>query len=148
MDCSPPASSVHGILQARILELVAMPSSRGSSRPRNQMGSPALQVDSLPAELSGKPQNKRNFLFHVTKWQERRRYGLSQKITPPGTSSFFSSSASLYGRVPLLSFSHYTMPENMATPGTMSHTFPSHIPPCEVMENIYWFRPQFLAQSS
>ena len=28
-DCSPPGSSVHGILQARILEWVAMPSSRG-----------------------------------------------------------------------------------------------------------------------
>ena len=33
MDCSPPGSSVHGILQARILEGVAMPSSRGSSLP-------------------------------------------------------------------------------------------------------------------
>ena len=32
MDCSPPASSVHGILQARILEWVASPFSRGSSR--------------------------------------------------------------------------------------------------------------------
>ena len=31
MDCSPPGSSVHGILQARILAWVAMPSSRGSS---------------------------------------------------------------------------------------------------------------------
>ena len=31
MDCSPPGSSVHGILQARILQWVAMPSSRGSS---------------------------------------------------------------------------------------------------------------------
>ena len=31
MDCSPPGSSVHGILQARILEWVAMLSSRGSS---------------------------------------------------------------------------------------------------------------------
>ena len=30
MDCSPPGSSVHGILQARILEWVAMPSSRGT----------------------------------------------------------------------------------------------------------------------
>ena len=29
MDCSPPGSSVHGILQARVLEWVAMPSSRG-----------------------------------------------------------------------------------------------------------------------
>ena len=36
MDHSPPGSSVHGILQARILEWVAMPSSRGSSQPRNQ----------------------------------------------------------------------------------------------------------------
>ena len=33
MDCSPPGSSVHGILQARILEWVAMPSSRESSNP-------------------------------------------------------------------------------------------------------------------
>ena len=32
LDCSPPGSSVHGILQARILEWVAMPSSRGSPR--------------------------------------------------------------------------------------------------------------------
>ena len=36
MDCSPPGSSVHGILQARTLEWVAMPSSRGSSQLRGQ----------------------------------------------------------------------------------------------------------------
>ena len=35
MDYSPPGSSVHGILQARILKWVAMPSSRGSSWPRD-----------------------------------------------------------------------------------------------------------------
>jgi len=35
MDCSPAGSSVHGIFQARILEWVAMPSSRGSSWARN-----------------------------------------------------------------------------------------------------------------
>ena len=35
MDCSPQGSSVHGILQARILEWVAMPFSRGSSQPRD-----------------------------------------------------------------------------------------------------------------
>ena len=35
MDCSPTASSVHGILQARILEWVAMPCSRGSSQFRD-----------------------------------------------------------------------------------------------------------------
>ena len=33
MNCSPPGSSVHGILQARILEWVAISSSRGSSQP-------------------------------------------------------------------------------------------------------------------
>ena len=36
MDCSPPGSSVHGILQARILEWITMPSSRGSSWPRDR----------------------------------------------------------------------------------------------------------------
>ena len=35
MDCSPPDFSVHGILQARILEWVAIPFSRGSSGPRD-----------------------------------------------------------------------------------------------------------------
>jgi len=34
-DCSPPGSSVHGILQERILEWVAIPFSRGSSQPRD-----------------------------------------------------------------------------------------------------------------
>ena len=36
MDCSPPGSSVHGILQARILESVAIPFSRGFSGSRDQ----------------------------------------------------------------------------------------------------------------
>ena len=36
MDCGPPGSSVHGLLQARILEWVAIPFSRGSSRPRDR----------------------------------------------------------------------------------------------------------------
>ena len=39
----------------RILEWVAYPFSRGSSQPEIEPGSPALQVDSLPTELSGKP---------------------------------------------------------------------------------------------
>ena len=36
MDCSRPGSSVHGILQARVLEWTAMPSSMGSSQPKDQ----------------------------------------------------------------------------------------------------------------
>ena len=50
MDCSPPGSSVHGILWARILEWVAISFSRRSSRPRD-LGLLNLlhwQVDSLP----------------------------------------------------------------------------------------------------
>ena len=51
MDCSPPGSSVHGILQARILEWAAIPFSRVSSPSRDQTRvSPALQADSLPPE--------------------------------------------------------------------------------------------------
>ena len=38
VNCSPPSSSVHGILQAGILEQVAISSSRGSSPPRDQTG--------------------------------------------------------------------------------------------------------------
>ena len=49
--CSLPGFSVHGILQASILEWVAMPSSRGSSQP----GSHALQANALLSEPQGKP---------------------------------------------------------------------------------------------
>ena len=49
--------AVHGISQARILEWVAFPSSRGSSNPGIEPWSPALRADSLPAERQGKPKN-------------------------------------------------------------------------------------------
>ena len=55
MDCSPPGYSTHGILQARIPEWVIIPFSGWSSRPRDWTRSPALQADSLPPELQGKP---------------------------------------------------------------------------------------------
>ena len=49
MDCSLPGSFVHGILQASILEWVAVPFSRGSSYPRIKPRSSTLQADSLPS---------------------------------------------------------------------------------------------------
>ena len=59
MDCI-----VHGILQARILEWVAFPFSRGSSQPKDRTqvshiagGPPTSQVDSLLAGPQGKPKN-------------------------------------------------------------------------------------------
>ena len=50
--CDP---SVHGILQARILEWVGISFFRGSSRPKDRNGSLVLQANSLPSELPGKP---------------------------------------------------------------------------------------------
>ena len=55
MDCSPPGFSVHGILQARILEWIAIPFSRGLPHPGIKTWSPAFQADSLPSEPLGKP---------------------------------------------------------------------------------------------
>jgi len=52
MDCSQPGSSVPGILQARILEWVAMLSSRGSSQHRDRTQVSQLQADSLLSEPS------------------------------------------------------------------------------------------------
>ena len=55
LDCSPLGSSVHGIIQARILKWVAIPFSRGFSWPWYWPESPALQADSLTSETPGKP---------------------------------------------------------------------------------------------
>ena len=58
MDYSPPGASAHGILQTRILNWVAMPSSRGLSDPGIKPTfpvSPALQADSLPLSPLGSP---------------------------------------------------------------------------------------------
>ena len=49
--CILPGSSLHRILQARILEWVAVPFSRDLPNPGTEPGSPALQEDSLPSEL-------------------------------------------------------------------------------------------------
>ena len=68
--CDPMDCMVYGILQARILEWVAFPFSRGSSQPGDLLNpgiepsSPILQVDSLPAEPQGKP-NFRNIKSQI-----------------------------------------------------------------------------------
>ena len=53
IDCSPPGSSVHRILQIRILEWVAMPFSGVPPNLGIKPGSPAMQADSLPFEPPG-----------------------------------------------------------------------------------------------
>ena len=54
MDCSPPGSSVHGILQTRILEWVAISSSRGSSQRRDQTRASCLAGRFFTTESPGK----------------------------------------------------------------------------------------------
>ena len=81
MDCSPSGSSDHGILQARILEWVAIFSSRGSSRPI-EPGSPALQAGSLPTDLLGKEDSRYedgeyNFLCFNFTFKNNLRYCFS-----------------------------------------------------------------------
>ena len=55
--CDPMDYPAHGILQARILEWVAVPFSRGS-KPGIEPRSPTVQADSLPAEPQGKPKTR------------------------------------------------------------------------------------------
>ena len=72
MDCSPPGSYVHGILQARILERVAISFSRDLPDPGIEYtifcGS-ALQADSLPLNHLGSPLvlNFSAGYFHISK---------------------------------------------------------------------------------
>ena len=54
MNFSLLGSSVHGILQVRILEWVAIPFPRDVFNPRFEVGSPALQADSVWSEQPGK----------------------------------------------------------------------------------------------
>ena len=68
MDCSPPSSSVTGILQARKLEWVAMPSSREAFQPRDW-----TQVSHIAGGL-----------FTVWVTREAQEYGSRQPIPSPG----------------------------------------------------------------
>ena len=71
VDYSPPGFSVHGILQARILEWVAISFSRGSSQPR----SPALQADALTSEPPQKSKKQRSDF--TNKGPSSQSYGFS-----------------------------------------------------------------------
>ena len=53
MDCSTPGSSIHGVLQARILSGLPFSSPGDRPDPGIECGSPALQADSLPLSHLG-----------------------------------------------------------------------------------------------
>ena len=91
MDCSPPGSSVHGILQARILEWIAIPFSRGSSWPYDQtwVYCVASRFFTIWATrktwiLTGCPTNLTQF-WHYLPWESVRSHMLraqSHKTVP------------------------------------------------------------------
>ena len=95
-DCSPPGFSVHGILQARILEWIAIPSSRERPNPGIEPWSPALQADYLPFELHGSLllslyPNKRSIHFKIPLMRKKQRHYFTNK-GPSSQSYGFSSS--------------------------------------------------------
>ena len=62
MDCSPPGSPVHGILQARYWSGFSLPSPGNLPDPGIEPGSLTLQADSLLSEPPGKAMSKLNTL--------------------------------------------------------------------------------------
>ena len=82
MDCSPPGSSVHGILQARILEWVAIPPPRDLPISGTEPRSSALQADSLPLSplrsVMTTVGGKYYYYFHLVisiLWMRKLRHG-------------------------------------------------------------------------
>ena len=82
MVCRPPGSFVHRILQARILEWVAISFSRGSSWPRDRTWV-SLIAGRLPSELLGPALPTRNCLFKGLAPQAPRPHSKSQEETDP-----------------------------------------------------------------
>ena len=102
MDCSPPGSSVHGILQTRMLEWVAAPSFRGSSQPRDrtQVSHLHWQAGSLPLAPAGKPRESKTHFVSIGRLRDMRVVQ-----SPPGSPPYTTLSLSL-------------SPRNINTPGS------------------------------
>ena len=82
MDGSPPDSSVHGILQARILEWVAITFSRGSSRPRDQIQVSCLS-GRLFTQMNADSHNPVSLKWELwTFWKMLKHFSLSPFFTP------------------------------------------------------------------
>ena len=83
-NCSPPGSTAHGIFQARILEWVAISSSRGSSRPRDWTYAFCLSS------------TNRQILYHCTMWEGKIWHPSDFEISPLETWRNFICPSNLY----------------------------------------------------
>ena len=83
MDCSLPGSSVHGILQARILEWAAMPFFRGSSQARDQARNSSVSCTGRQVLYHyrhlGSPQSRGNTDLNITALNRISEY-MKQKL--------------------------------------------------------------------
>ena len=124
MDCSSPGSSVHGILQARILERVAIPFSRGSSDPGIEPRSPVMHTDSLPSEPPGKPRTR------VTEPKHKYNANTLWK-TPPAPGALMTHKAPTFTSPAQLSpfLPHTPHVVGVGWVGEGSPTIPHRLPP-------------------
>ena len=90
-NCSLPGSSVHGILQARVLEWVAFPSPGDLSYPGIEPRSPALEADALTSEPPGK-HNQINKFFNKKKKKEGIKLSKAQEETSNGKIHMYKES--------------------------------------------------------
>ena len=80
--CDPMNYTAHGILQARILEWIAFPFSRGSSQPRDGTEVSCIAGGSLPAEPQGNSSVCTNYIaFHIFQGWEENSMFVDQRLT-------------------------------------------------------------------
>ena len=102
MDCSPPGSSVHGILQARILEWVAISFSRGSSQPTD-----GTRVSWIAGRLSSEPPGELTITGLLWRLQLRNNQILWERCRGQGM---------VAGELPRLLWVHYPSRTSKCSP--------------------------------
>ena len=131
MDCSPPSSSVHGVLQARKLEWLAMPSSRGSSPARDQTHVSCLAGGVFTAEHRRSPGERYTNLINrksFPPYYPTRKCSTifrSQILSLPGTPAQFSLSSPFH--LGYLQQNRHTVPFFLF-PGLMSSLYLEYLP--------------------
>ena len=136
MDCSPPGCSVHGALQARILARVAMPSSRVSSRPRDQTCVSYIylhwQLGSLSPAPPGKPQSFGDQVLKIV-WKLPGRYLWHESHISACNSLSTTCTGGLTG------ISDTTSPDLSSLSSLPSPVLPQASPRWPVLSMVLWF---------
>ena len=122
---NPTDYTVHGILQARILEWVAFPFSKGSSQPRDRTQVSSIAVDSLPAEPQRSPRIPEWVAYPCSRGSSRSRNQTGVSYFAGG---FFANWA--------------TRKHNTYTACSLSTSFIPHI----LIWLICWFTYSFIQQ--